>query len=45
VTQSCYIKTADFEVAEAMQEFERSLEYAPLERRKTAVDVIDRRKM
>ena len=29
VTQSCYIKTADFEVAEAMQEFEGSLEYAP----------------
>ena len=29
VTQSCYIKTADFEVVEAMQQFERSLEYAP----------------
>jgi integrase len=29
VTQSCYIKTADFEVADAMQQFERSLEYAP----------------
>jgi hypothetical protein len=45
VTQSCYIKTADFEVAEAMQQFERSLEYepiyAPLGCRKTAIDVID----
>ena len=29
VTQSCHIKTADFEVAEAMQQLERSLEYAP----------------
>ena len=29
VTQSCHIKTADFEVVEAMQQFERSLEYAP----------------
>jgi integrase len=29
VTQSCYIKTADFEVVEAMQQLERSLEYAP----------------
>ena len=29
VTQSCYIKTADSEVASAMQQFERSLEYAP----------------
>jgi len=29
VTQSCYIKTADSEVAEAMQQLERSLEYAP----------------
>src|ERR1700722_16775234 len=29
VTQACYIKTADSEVAEAMQQFERSLEYAP----------------
>jgi integrase len=29
VTQSCYIKTADFEVAEAMQQLERFLHYAP----------------
>jgi CMP-2-keto-3-deoxyoctulosonic acid synthetase len=29
VTQNCYIKTADPEVAAAMQQFERSLEYAP----------------
>lgn len=29
VTQGCYIKTADCEVASAMQQFERSLEYAP----------------
>jgi integrase len=29
VTQSCYIKTADSEVVEAMQQLERSLEYAP----------------
>jgi len=29
VTQSCYIKTADSEVAEAMRQFERSLEHAP----------------
>ncbi|SRR6266567_6365013 len=29
VTQDCYIKTADSEVAAAMQQFERSLEYAP----------------
>jgi integrase len=29
VTQACYIKTADFEVVEAMQQFERSLDYAP----------------
>ena len=29
VTQSCYIKTADSEVADAMQQLERSLEYAP----------------
>jgi CMP-2-keto-3-deoxyoctulosonic acid synthetase len=29
VTQGCYIKTADSEVAAAMQKFERSLEYAP----------------
>ena len=29
VTQSCYIKTADSEVEEAMQQLERSLEYAP----------------
>jgi integrase len=29
VTQNCYIKTADSEVAAAMQQFERSLEYAP----------------
>jgi integrase len=29
VTQSCYIKTTDPEVAAAMQQFERSLEYAP----------------
>ena len=29
VTQSCYIKTADSEAAAAMEQFERSLEYAP----------------
>jgi integrase len=29
VTQKCYIKTVDSEVAAAMQQFERSLEYAP----------------
>lgn len=29
VTQNCYIKTAGSEVAAAMQQFERSLEYAP----------------
>jgi integrase len=29
VTQGCYIKTADCEVASAMQQLERSLEYAP----------------
>jgi hypothetical protein len=29
VTQNCYIKTVDSEVAAAMQQFERSLEYAP----------------
>jgi integrase len=29
VTQNCYIKTANPEVAAAMQKFERSLEYAP----------------
>jgi integrase len=29
VTQNCYIKTADSEVAAAMQRFQRSLEYAP----------------
>jgi integrase len=29
VTQNCYIKTADSEVAAAMEQFERSLEYAP----------------
>jgi integrase len=29
VTQNCYIKTADSEVGAAMQQFERSLEYAP----------------
>jgi len=29
VTQSCYIKTADSDVAAAMQQFERFLEYAP----------------
>ena len=29
VTQKCYIKTADSEVAVAMQQFERSLQYAP----------------
>lgn len=29
VTQSCYIKTADPEVSAAMQQFARSLEYAP----------------
>ncbi|HTC50068.1 MAG TPA: hypothetical protein VK722_22280 [Candidatus Aquilonibacter sp.] len=43
VTQACYIKTADSEVAEAM---ERSLEYAPsmhISGVETAVDVIDRR--
>ena len=30
VTQNCYIKTADSEVAAAMQQLERSLQYAPL---------------
>lgn len=29
VTQKCYIKTVDSEVAAAMQQFERSLDYAP----------------
>jgi integrase len=29
VTQGCYIKTVDSEVTSAMQQFERSLEYAP----------------
>jgi CMP-2-keto-3-deoxyoctulosonic acid synthetase len=29
VKQNCYIKTADSEVAAAMQQFEGSLEYAP----------------
>jgi integrase len=29
VTQGCYIKTVDCEVTSAMQQFERSLEYAP----------------
>jgi integrase len=29
VTQNCYIKTAGSEVAAAMEQFERSLEYAP----------------
>jgi integrase len=29
VTQGCYIKTGDSEVAAAMQKFEESLEYAP----------------
>jgi len=29
VTQNCYIKTADSEIVAAMQQFERSLEYAP----------------
>jgi integrase len=29
VTQNCYIETADSDVAAAMQQFERSLEYAP----------------
>jgi integrase len=29
VTQNCYIKTADSQVVAAMQQFERSLEYAP----------------
>jgi integrase len=29
VTQNCYIKTVDSEAAAAMQQFERSLEYAP----------------
>lgn len=29
VTQNCYIKTADSQVSAAMQQFERSLEYAP----------------
>ena len=29
VTQACYIKTADSDAAAAMQQFERSLEYAP----------------
>jgi hypothetical protein len=43
VTQNCYIKTADSEVAAAMQQFERSLEYAPLGCAETALDGIDRR--
>ncbi len=29
VTQACYIKTADSDATSAMQQFERSLEYAP----------------
>ena len=29
VTQNCYIKTADSDASEAMQQFQRSLEYAP----------------
>lgn len=29
VTQGCYIKTADSEVAAAMRQFEQSLEFAP----------------
>jgi hypothetical protein len=29
VTQSCYIKTADSDASAAMQQFGRSLEYAP----------------
>lgn len=29
VTQACYIKTADSDAAAAMQQFERSLQYAP----------------
>jgi integrase len=29
VTQACYIKTADSDATAAMQQFERSLEYAP----------------
>jgi integrase len=29
ITQGCYIKTADSEISQAMQQFERSLEYAP----------------
>src|SRR5580658_8488290 len=29
VTQRCYIKTADSDATAAMQQFERSLEYAP----------------
>jgi integrase len=29
VTQNCYIKTADSDAAAAMQQFERSLDYAP----------------
>src|SRR5450755_3308481 len=29
VTQNCYIKTLDSDAVEAMQQFERSLEYAP----------------
>jgi integrase len=29
VTQNCYIKTADSDAVAAMQQFERSLEYAP----------------
>jgi integrase len=29
VTQGCYIKTVDCEVTSAMQQFERSIEYAP----------------
>jgi integrase len=29
VTQACYIKTADSDATAAMQQFERSLKYAP----------------
>jgi len=40
-TQSCYIKTGDGEIAAAMEQFERLLEYAPLGYRQKALDVID----
>jgi integrase len=40
VTQACYIKTADSEVASAMQQLERFLEYAPVGCAGTARDLI-----